>query len=414
MTRLSAVTRLAGLLLFTFAASSTARATGLTLAETERLALEHAPWLQHHRTNVEAAAERAGYEGRLPDPQLTLGVVNVPTDSWRLDREDMTMVNVGVRQQFPPGDTLKLRAQRAEKELTREQARLEIERRNLLRQVRFTWLELALQERSQRLLAAQRIVQQRQLDAAEGRHRAAQDTPQVVLRARQALARIDERAATLGAQSERLRSQLTRWIGEAVHEPLPPGAPTLPPVPEPFDVTQHPEWLAMNAGVEAARAEVDMARQEYKPGFMVDVSYGARRAMPDGTPRSDLVTAFVTFDMPIFRRQRQDRRLAEKQTMEAAARYETEDKRRELETMYASARAEHAALAVRVGIFTDTLLPAIDAESQITSTGFARDLTERRDAQMKALDARLDLARLRTDLAKSHTDLLYLAGEPQP
>jgi outer membrane protein TolC len=413
MTRLSGFARFAGALLFAFAVPA-APAVELTLAETERLALEHAPWLLHHRTNVDAAAERVVYEGRLPDPQLTLGVVNVPTDSWRLDREDMTMVNVGVRQQFPPGDTLQLRSRVAEKQLTREQARLDGERRNLLRQVRNAWFELALQEETLRLLAAQRAVQQRQLDAAAGRYRAAQDAPQAVLRQRQALARLDERATMARAQAQRLRSQLGRWIGEAAQAPLPAPFPELPPIPEPFDVAQHPEWLATQAGLDAARAEVDMVRQEYKPGIMLDLSYGARRAMPDGTPRPDLVTALVTFELPLFRSQRQDRRLAEKQTLEAAARYESEDKRRELEALFAAAQAEYAALDARVRIFTDTLLPAIDAEAQVTSAGFARDLTERRDAEMKALDARLELARLRTDLAKSRSELLYLAGEPQP
>ena len=124
----------------------------LTLAEAERLALEQAPTLARARTNVSASAERTVYEGRLPDPQLTTGFVNVPTDTYRLNREDMTMTMVGVRQSFPPGDTLNLKSRRAERELTREEARLEAERRNLLRQVRQTWLEIYYLNQSLRLL----------------------------------------------------------------------------------------------------------------------------------------------------------------------------------------------------------------------------------------------------------------------
>ncbi|MEW6331484.1 MAG: TolC family protein, partial [Pseudomonadota bacterium] len=104
------LSRVAGILIIQLAAVSGALAqTELTLAEAERLALEQAPWLQHHRTNAEAAAERAVYQSRLPDPQLTFGFLNVPTDSYRLDREDMTMTMVGIRQAFPPGRTLKLK-----------------------------------------------------------------------------------------------------------------------------------------------------------------------------------------------------------------------------------------------------------------------------------------------------------------
>src|SRR3990172_7479494 len=133
----------------------------LTFAEAERLALEQAPALARARANVSASAERTVSEGRLPDPQLTTGFVNVPTDSYNLRQDDMTMTMVGVRQSFPPGDTLNLRSRRAEKEFTREEARLETERRNLLRQVRQTWLEIYYLNHSLRLLEETRRLQQK-------------------------------------------------------------------------------------------------------------------------------------------------------------------------------------------------------------------------------------------------------------
>ena len=47
-----------------------AEETILSLAHAESLALTQAPWLAHHRSNAEAAAQRIVYESRLPDPQL--------------------------------------------------------------------------------------------------------------------------------------------------------------------------------------------------------------------------------------------------------------------------------------------------------------------------------------------------------
>jgi outer membrane protein TolC len=383
----------------------------LTLAEAERLALEQAPWFAHHRSNVEAAAERAVYESRLPDPQLVLGAINVPTDTYRLNQEDMTMTMVGVRQTFPPGDTLALKGQRAQKELTREQAKLEAERRNLLKQVRQVWLEIHYQEESLRLLQATQRLLQKQLDAAEGRYRAAGDMQQSVLRARQALARVNEREPMVKGQIAKARAVLGRWIGVAAAQALPASRPGLP-VPAPgFDPVQHPESLASEAMQNAARLEVDMAREEYKPGWMLDLSYGFRRAMPDGTERPNMVTAMVTVDLPVFRSKRQDRRLAEKQALESGARHEAEDKRRELEAMHAAARAEYEALTARAKVFDEQLLPALRRETQVTVAGFARDQTEYRDAQMKTLEAEQEYARLHADLAKTQAELLYLTGE---
>lgn len=400
-------------LIFQLLAPMAARAddTLLTLVRAESLAQTHAPWLAHHRTNASAAAERVVYAGRLPDPQLVLGALNVPTDSWKLDQEDMTMTMVGLRQSFPPGDTLALRSRRAEKELTREQAKIEAERRNLLKQVRQAWLELYFQEESLRRLQETRRLQEKQLQAAEGRYRAAADMQQVVIRARQAVARVNEREPMLRAQIARTRAQLGRWIGAAAALPLPAALPVLPAPATEFDAARHPESLASAAMFDAARLDVDMARQDYKPAWMLDLSYGLRRPMPDGTERPNMATAMLTLDLPVFRARRQDRRLAEKQAMEDGARFESEDKRRELEAMHQSMRAEYAALAERARIFEEQLLPAMRRESQVTIAGFARDQTEYRDAQMKVLDAEIEFTRVRVDLAKTQAELLYLTGE---
>ena len=383
----------------------------LTLAEAESLAQNHAPWLAHHRTNASAAAERAVYASRLPDPQLVLGAINVPTDTWKFDREDMTMTMIGLRQSFPPGDTLALRGRRAQKELTREQAKLEVERRNLLKQVRQTWLELYFQEESLRSLQELRRLQEKQLQAAEGRSRAVADMQQVVIRVHQAVARVNEREPMLKAQIARTRAQLGRWIGSAAALHLPAALPVLPVPTTDFDASHHPEWLASEAMSDAARLEVDMARQDYKPAWMLDLSYGLRRPMPDGTERPNMATAMLTFDLPVFRDKRQDRRLAEKLAMENGARFESEDKRRELEAMHQTLRAEHAALAERAKIFEEQLLPAMRREAQTTIAGFARDQAEYRDARMKLLDTNLEYARVRVDLAKTQAELLYLTGE---
>src|SRR3990167_6426998 len=142
--------RLAGILITLLAgAPNVLAAPELALAEAERLALEQAQGLARARSSVAAVSERTAYEGRLPDPQLVIGALNVPADSYSFRREDMTMSMIGVRQAFPPGNTLGIRPRRAQQEVTREQARLEIERRGLLKQVRALWFDLYLANRSE-------------------------------------------------------------------------------------------------------------------------------------------------------------------------------------------------------------------------------------------------------------------------
>jgi outer membrane protein TolC len=407
---ISVITARAGAALLTATLATAAAAEPLTLARAERLAIEQAPSLARARANAAAAGERIVPEGRLPDPQLILGLVNVPTTSYRLNQDDMTMSVIGLRQSFPPDRTLDARTRRAEQEHARENARAEGEQRQLRRAVRSAWYERYYAEQALRLLDTTRGLAARDLQAAEARYRAAQESPRAVLRARQALARVDERIPALQALAARTRAMLARWLGEAGHDPLPDELPALPPVPA-FSPERHPEWLAAEAERGTARAEVDLARADYRPGWMLDLSVGYRRPMPDGTERSNMATVMVTLDLPLFRDKRQDRRLAERQTREAAARHDSEDKRRELEAQYHAMRAEHEALAARVRILEDRLLPAVRREAQVTLSGFARDQSDLREARMREFEAELELLRLRVELARVHTELLYLAGE---
>lgn len=386
----------------------------LTLDRAERIALAQAPTLAQMQSRAEAAIARVDYDGRLPDPQLIVGAVNVPADSFSLDREDMTMAMIGLRQAFPPGDSLALRGDRARFELSRAQALEERERRLLLRDVRRAWLDVFYVEAALSQVDAQRPLLERQLQAAEGRYRAAQDSQQTVLQARQELARLLDRRDDLIGQRGRARAALARWLGVAADKPLPTDLPVLAEPASEFIVERHPEWLAARAESDVARTEVNLARQDYKPGMMVDLSYGMRQTSPSGMERPNMITAMITLDLPVFRANRQDRRLAERQALEAGADHELDDRRRELEARYAGLRAEHDALLRRIRLFSEQIVPDARREASVTVTGFASDLSTLRQARTRALDAELDLTRLRVELARNRAEMLYLIGEPQP
>lgn len=385
---------------FTFPAG----ADELTLGRAEALALEQAPALARLTHGAAAAAERVVYEGRLPDPALTLGAINVPTDSLSLREEDMTMVGIGLRQAFPPGDTLAQRTRRAAAGAERETARLDDARRRLVRDVRVAWFELYAAEQSLRLHQDALGLARRDLASTEARYRAAQEAQRAVLQARSAYARLHEREPMLHAQVQRSRAMLSRYIGAAARDALPTDAAVLP-TPGDFDAQRHPELRAATADVEAMRAEIGMASAEYKPGYMIDVMYGVRQDRPD------MITAQIGIDLPLFRAKRQDRRFAERAALAQASELEAEDKRRDLAAAYETARAEHDALRERLRIYESDLLPALKREGSVTIAGFARDQTELRAARTKELDARMELIMLKSALAKAQAELLYLTGE---
>jgi outer membrane protein TolC len=68
--------------------------------------------------------------------------------------------------------------------------------------------------------------------------------------------------------------------------------------------------MAADAGVGASLTGIELARQEYKSDWALDVAYGYRDGfLANGDPRSDFISVSVTFDLPFFRSNRQDRSL---------------------------------------------------------------------------------------------------------
>jgi len=387
----------------------------LTLAEAEQIALANAPRIAHHRSNADAAAARAIYEGQLPDPQLTLGAQNVPTDTFDLEQDDMTMTLIGVRQAFPPGRTRALKSERASQAREREEALLELEHRSLMREVRRTWLEMHALDEQLRIAERLRASAVQVAESAEGRFRAAQESELAVRRTRQAVAQEDDRLIALQVRRRTASDVLARWFGSQAAGRLEAALPTDPPrLPQPaagFDATRHPEWRAARFEAGAARIEVAMAREAYKPGVMLDVQYGHRRSMPSGGDRPDMLTAMVSLDLPLFRAKRQDRMLAERVAMENAALLDSDDRRREIEARYATARTTLEGTRARVRLYEQRLLPLARQAARSAVAGSLRDRAERIEAERDALLMELEAVQLRHEHHLAEVEILYLAGE---
>ncbi len=63
------------------------------------------PWLSGSELREQALLARGTAASSLPDPMLSLGFANLPTDTFDFDQEPMTQFKVGVSQVFPRGDS---------------------------------------------------------------------------------------------------------------------------------------------------------------------------------------------------------------------------------------------------------------------------------------------------------------------
>jgi len=167
--------------------------------------------------------------------------------------------------------------------------------------------------------------------------------------------------------------------------------------------------------VEAGQLGVDIARQKYKPGWMLDVTYGNRAGdNPNGDSRDDFLSAMVIMDIPLFTGKRQDRMLATRQQEVEAARLQRDDRYLRLKRLLDADYAEWLRLDERLQLYQSTIFPEAIQNAETSLTAYqsgVTDFTGVMRARITELDVKLQKLRIRVDKAKAEARLLYLANE---
>ena len=123
-------------------------------------------------------------------------------------------------------------------------------------------------------------------------------------------------------------------------------------------LASHPVIQATDAEIQASNESVDLTRQSYKPGFALDVTYGDRSGQNlDGSDRSNLLSAMLLLDVPIFTDKRQDRKLASSQQNLEAVKQERETAMRKLQSQLQQSQSSLRILDRQILLYNEKLLP---------------------------------------------------------
>ena len=391
----------------------------LTLPEAETLAVARDAGAASLEERSAALSESAVADAQLPDPELRLGAINLPVDSFSLDDEPMTQLLVGVRQKFPRGQTRALRMEQAEAMSAAEAAMALERKRQVVRSLRQAWAERGYVSEALLIVAEQQGWYGQLQDAATAAYAAGGRRQNDLFRIAMERELLDEDGVRLQQAAQRWDAELARWLGaDADHAEI-DGLPDLPP-PPPREVAietlaDHPALGADMHRVDAGKLGVELARQQYRPSWALDVSYGLREGEDaSGSSRPDFFSAMISFELPIFPRDRQDRRVAAAVAGELEMKSLLVERGREIRRRFDTAWADYDSLGGRTRLFTDRVVPAAVANVEATRLAYQNDVVpfdELVRAEKSLLDARMRLLRLRADRVVALADLLYLTGD---
>jgi outer membrane protein TolC len=385
----------------------------LTLDQAVRLAMTNQPQLARLSARVHEANESALAEGELPDPRLVLGLSSLPVDTFSFTQEDMTQAMIGISQMIPGGNKRELASQRMRVEAGRMEAELEATRRRIVRDTAQAWMNLYYPGQALGLLERIDLEYGREMDWATVALATGGMSQADTLALRMMRAYLQDQIAGMRREEARARAELQRWTGTTGGSARAggdlPAAPASEAPPPDQRLDAHPDLSLMRQGVALARSEANLAREAYKPDWAIDVAYGVR-----GGGRTDMVSVQVGVELPVFTKNRQDRRLSAKLAAVDGVESELEDRRRELAAGLAVAQADWQAAEQRITHFEKELLPLAQRRVESTlatyRTGKAAFSTVL-EARRAELEARMQLLAQQVARARAAIDLRYYLAD---
>ena len=393
----------------------------LTLAAAEDLALDNEPGQAGLLARAHAMEEESIAAGQLPDPTLRMGLANFPLQSGGFSTEGMTQAQLGIRQTFPPGQSRAASTRQFQSLAVEMRESADGRGRDVLTAVRQAWLEVYYWQRAHALVDESRPFFADLVIVTRSMYSVGRKNQQDLLRAELELSRIDDRLIDFSQKHARAIARLSEWVGADARRPIAEKLPQWQQIPR-LEVLQenllnHPALIAADARIDARQAGIDIAEERYKPGWAVDLGYGYRDGiLPNGSPRSDFISLSVTMDLPFFRKDRQDRKLASALSERRAANESKEELLRRLNSRLEADYAHFLELTRRIELYEKQILTLADSHAQAALVAYQSDAGDFADVMrghIDDLDTRVEHIRLQVERAQSYATLANLGGLPR-
>lgn len=353
------------------------------LSETKRLEIDHAVQIALEANSrlltLNAEAEAMAYApsqiGALPDPMLSFNAMNLPTDTFDLDQEPMTQLQLMLSQKIPFPGKRQLRREIAEKMVGVAQKQTDEFRDVLTGKVREAWWRLFAADQSLQIVKINKSLLRDFVEIARAKYAVGKGLQQDVLLAELELSRLTSREAQLAGKRRRIQATLNGLLNRVPEHPItlpaaPPSEklPILDPVARlaRFALERRDLIQAIELKLEAADSRIELAEKDRWPDFQVGVGYADRQGSdPIRGSRSDFLSIMLSINVPLYSKQKQGKALQQRIHDREYERYRLSDTIRIIETEIGVQSAEYMAAREQALLLKNEIIP--QAEQTVSS-----------------------------------------------
>lgn len=382
----------------------------LTLEAALQMATQHSAAVSAAGASVEAGRHALARADQLPDPMLKLGIDNVPTggaERWSTSRDSMTMRRIGIEQQLVSRTKRDARAGRALKAVDAERANVGQALAKVRMDTAVAWVNLAYAQKAVSVVRAMEEQARKDRDAVAASHRAAKASAADVSAADIAVSQAADQTLKSEQEAALAKIALSRRVGaqvDTVSAGSLPSASHVADMPREALEQVQPAILAAKAAVALADADTVVARTERRADWTVEAGFAQRPHY------SNMVSFGISIPLPVNRKDRQDRDVAERAALGTKARLLVEETVRDAQAELSSLSTSLASLHTRLATFKETATPAAEEQVALAVAAYragSGSLTAVFGARRMQLDTQLRVLELEREAALTWAQLEY-------
>lgn len=424
--------------------------SSLSLENAIHIAQTRDDWLLKSKIEQQRLITLSEGATALPDPILSVGLLNLPTDGFAFDQEPMTQLKVGASQMFPRGDTLSLQETQLQQIADIQPVKRADRRQKVALQTTLLWLDAFQSQASHALVKGAEHLFDKLGDVVSASYASSigKANQQDLIRAELERVRLQDRLITLSTQKRVALSRLMQFLSEPYlrnnqartnyENGIAARYTTVDAIPSEqqqflseekralltsisIDVSSlysllidHPLIAAIDQQISAERIGIDIAKQSHKPQFGVNASYALRDDTQAGNNRADFFSVGISVSLPLFSNARQDAQVTSSiQQVEAIK----TDKRlvlRELMSGLKSSIDQYQGASQRLVMYQTRILPQMSQQSDVALNAYTNDLGDFAEvvtARIAELEAQITTINIDVARRKALASIEYYFSE---
>ncbi len=374
--------------------------------------------------DINAAETRISQASALPDPVLSVNILNLPISNLGFDQEPMTGKQVVFKQGIPFPGKLRLKAQITEVGVSLSKDQYAEATNALIRGISNTYYDLLFIDAAISTIDKNQQLLREFLKVAEQKYAVGKGLQQDVLKAQVELSLMTERIINLRQKREKLEAALNFLLNRPAEQEV--GALTQPlftarslSYKELKDLALDNRPLLKLWGNRLAQNErrIDLARKNLLPDFAVTAAYTQRSILQNGQGGADFLTTGISLNLPIYARSKQKQQVNEQRIIRRSLEERRESVQKTVERDIDNALTEMNKTAKLVELYRSGIVPQAGQSLESSLTGYQTDKVDFLtliSSQMTLLNLELEYVRLISTYHKNITDLEFIIGTSLP